>query len=103
MSESQSHKRAKAKAAGKKGNTEVKTTGNRRIDAVTKKKATEVERSGDMKKLEQASSRLKSSRKKYKILQVPKKDMSKATAAMKKTDTKGTVKNMSGTKRRSVR
>jgi len=103
MSESQSHKRAKSKAAGEKGKTEVKTTGNRRIDAVTKKKATEVERSGNQKSLEKAASRLKSSRKPQKVLQVPQKDMSKAAAAMKKTGTKGTVKNMSRTKKRSVR
>ncbi len=46
MAESQSHKRAKAKAAGKSGTTEKPLSGNRRLDAATAKKATEVERSG---------------------------------------------------------
>jgi hypothetical protein len=44
MSESESHKRAKAKAkaAGKSGNTEVKLGGSKRLDAATKKTATEI-------------------------------------------------------------
>jgi hypothetical protein len=36
------------------------------------------------------------------VLQVPQKDMEKAVKAMKKVETSGTVKNMSGTKRRYV-
>jgi hypothetical protein len=102
MSESESHKRAKSKAAGKKGKTETPLKGNRRLDAQTSKKATEVERSSDPNGLEKAAKRLKDSKKPQKVLQVPEKDMSKATAAMKKVGVSGTVKNMSGTKRRSV-
>ena len=41
MSESQSHKLAKAKAPGK---TEVPISRNRRLDSATKKTATEIER-----------------------------------------------------------
>ena len=63
------------------------------------KKATEVERSGTSAGLEKAAQRLKMKRSRQKVLQVPQKDMSKA---MKKKGVKGTVKNMSGTKRRSV-
>lgn len=103
MSESQSHKRAKSKAAGKSGKTEVKTKGNKRIDAVTKKKATEIERSGSKANLEKAARRLKSSGKPIKILQVPQKDMDKAADAMKATSTKGTIKNISGSKRKTVK
>jgi hypothetical protein len=105
MSKSPSHKRAQAKAAGQGGKTEVKIKGtNKRLDAVTKsgKKATEVERSGTTAGLEKAAQRLKMRRSQQKVLQVPQQDMIKATAAMRKKGVKGTVKNMTGTKRRSV-
>ena len=102
MGKSQSHKRAQAKAAGKSGRTEVPLKGGRRLDAATAHKAIEVERSGDRKLLEKAAQRLKASGKPQKILQVPQKDMSEATDAMKSTKVKGTVKNMGGTKRKSV-
>lgn len=102
MSESKSHKNAKTKAAGKKGKTEVPLSRNRRLDAATKKKATEVERSGSSTGLEKAAQRLKDSGKPQKVLQVPQKDMPKATAAMRKKKVSGTVKNMGGTKRVSV-
>ena len=102
MSESSSHKRAKSQAAGKKGKTEVRLSGNRRLDAASNKRATEVERSGNSAALLKAVSRLKSSGKPQKILQVPQKDMSLAAKAMQKAKVNGTVKNMSGTKRRST-
>jgi len=105
MSKSQSHKRAQSKAAGKKGSTEVKLRRSaKRLDAITKsgKKATEVERSGSVSGLKKAAQRLKMRRSKQKVLQVPQKDMPKAVQAMKDKGVKGTVKNMSGTKRRSV-
>lgn len=104
MSKSPSHKRAQSKAAGKGGRTEVKLRGGKRLDALTKsgKKATEVERSGTSAGLEKVAQRLKMKRSKQKVLQVPQKDMLKAVQAMKKKGVKGTVKNMAGTKRRSV-
>jgi len=102
MSEMSSHERAKRRAAGKSGKTEVPLKGKRRLDAASKGKATEIERSGNSDGLEKAARRLKSSRKPQKVLQVPQKDMSKAVQAMKKVGVGGTVKNMSGTKRRSV-
>ena len=102
MSESQSHKKAKSKAAGKVGKTEVPLKGNRRLDAASKKKATEIERSGSNKNLKKAAKRLKDSRRKQKVLQVPQKDMTKASDAMKKVGVSGTVKNLGGTKRRTV-
>ena len=103
MAESQSHKRAKSKAAGKRGKTETPLKGNRRLDAQTKGRATEVERSGNKSRLEKAAQRLKDSKKPQKVLQVPQKDMLKAIEAMKTKNVKGTVKNMGGTNRRSVR
>ena len=104
MSKSPSHKCAQSKAAGKGGKTEVKLRRGKRLDALTKsgKKATEVERSGTSTGLEKAAQRLKMRRSKQKVLQVPQKDITKAVQAMKKKGVKGTVKNMSGTKRRSV-
>ena len=102
MSETPSHKRAKGAAAGRSGKTEVPISRGRRLDATTQKKATEVERSSSQSGLEKAARRLKASGKPQKVLQVPQKDMSKAAKAMQKVGTKGTVKNMSGSKRRSV-
>ena len=68
----------------------------------TKRKATEIERSGTLQGLEKAAKRLKESRKPQKVLQVPQKDMSKAAKAMKKVGVPGTVKNLSNTKRLSL-
>lgn len=102
MAESESHKRAKRKAAGKSGQTEVLLSGGRRLDAATKKRATEVERSGTKTGLRKAAQRLKDSGKPQRVLQVPQKDMKKAVDAMREVGVTGSVKNMSGTKRRSV-
>ena len=103
MAESQSHKQAKRKAAGKTGKTEAPLKGGGRLDARTKIKATEVERSGSSAGLEKAAKRLKQSRKPQKVLMVPQNDMDKATKAMRKVGVSGTVKNLSGTKRRQVK
>lgn len=103
MSETKSHMIAKKKAAGKSGKTEVKISKNRRLDAATKKKATEIERSGTKKGLEKAAERLKDSKRKQKVLQVPHSDLKKAEKAMKKKNVKGSVKNMSSTKRISIK
>ena len=102
MPESQAHKDAKSKAAGKSGRTEAPLKGGGRLDAQTDKRATEIERSDSKARLEQAARRLKDSGKSQKILQVPQQNMSKAAEAMKKVGVKGSVKNMGGTKRRSV-
>ncbi len=102
MSEWISHKRAKSKAAGKTGKKEVKLKNNQRLDAASKTKATEIEGSGSTAGLEKAALRLKKSRKPQKVLQVPQKDMPKAVLAMRNINVSGTVKNMSGTKRKSV-
>ena len=103
MAESNAHKRAKSKAAGKSGKTEAPLKGGRRLDAQTKNRATEIERSGEKQKLVKAAQRLKDSKKPQKVLQVSQKDMPEAIEAMKTKEVSGTVKNMSGTKRRSVR
>jgi len=103
MSETMSHKRAKSKAAGKSGQTEVPIKGNRRVDAMTPKRATEVERSGSSSGLVKAARRLRDSGKAQKVLQVPQKDMGKASDAMKKVNISGTVKNIKGSKSRHIK
>lgn len=104
MAESQSHRRAKAHAAGRHGQTERPIQGGRRVDAVTAGggRATEVERSGDRARLEEAALRLKDSGARQHVLQVPQHHMSAAAEAMRKAGVLGTVKNMKGTRRRSV-
>ena len=103
MAETSSHRRAKGRAAGTNGKTEVPLSGKRRLDALTPSgKATEIERSGNTQRLEAAARRLKAASAKQHVLQVPQKDMETAVKAMQKTGVAGTVKNMSGTKRRSV-
>ncbi len=103
MPERKTHKLAKSKAAGKSGQTEVKISGGRRLDAATNKSAIEVETSGSKQRLEKAASRLKSSGKSQHILVVPQKDMSKARQAMRTTGVSGTVRNLTGTKKSGVR
>lgn len=101
MAKSSSHKAAQQKAAGKNGHTEYLLKGGKRLDALTSggKRATEIERSGNFK---EAVSRLKSSGASQKTLQVPQNDMKTAIKAMQDGGVSGTVKNMSGTKRKSV-
>ena len=105
MAEKDAHRRAKQKAAGRRGKTEVRLRGNQRLDALSGggKRATEVERSGTSVGLKKAAQRLKKSGAPQKVLQVPQKDMSAATKALRAVGIGGTVKNMGGTKRRSVR
>ncbi len=105
MPEKPSHRRAKNKAAGPAGQTEVPLPGGKRLDALTRGggRATEVERSGSAQGLGAAARRLKQSGAPQKVLQVPQKDMDAAAQAMRKVDVGGTVKNMGGTKSRSVR
>jgi len=102
MPETSAHDRLKRQAAGKGGEIEKPLPDGRRIDAATGKKATEVERSGSAAALQAAAQRLKASGKLQKVLQVPQQDMGKAADAMRKAGTKGTVKNLTGTRRRSV-
>lgn len=102
MAESASHKRAKAKAAGASGQTEKSLSRNRRLDAATPRRATEVELSGDPRKLEKAARRLASSGRAQKVLQVPQYDMRAAARAMRQVGVAGGVKNMGGIKRRFV-
>ena len=104
MTETPSHRRAKNKAAGRGGRTEVPLPGGKRLDALTQGggRATEVERSGSAQGLTAAARRLKQTRAPQKVLQVPQKDMDAAAKALRKVGIGGTVKNLGGTKKRSV-
>jgi hypothetical protein len=98
MPESPSHKRAKSKAPGK---TEVRVRGGGRVDSATPKTATQVER--NQSNLRNSVAKLKASGRPRRVLQVPQHLMNYASAEMRKQNVSGTVKNMSGTKRRSIR
>lgn len=105
MPETPAHRRAKKRAAGPSGRTEVPLRGKQRLDALTKGggRATEVERSGSTTGLNAAAQRLKNSQAPQKVLQVPQKDIGNAAKAMRKAGIGGTVKNMGDTKRLRVR
>ena len=105
MPETPTHRRAKRRAAGPGGRTEVLLRGKQRLDALTKGggRATEVERSGSTSGLNAAAERLKKSRAPQKVLQVPQKDMGSAVKAIQKAGIGGTIKNMDGTKHWRVR
>ncbi len=105
MPETPAHRRAKRRAAGPGGRTEVPLRGKQRLDALTKggRRATEIERSGSTAGLNSAARRLKKSGAPQKVLQVPQKDMGSAAKAMRKAGICGTIKNMGGTKRWRVR
>ena len=105
MSEKSVHRRAKKRAAGPGGKTEVPLRGKQRLDALSKGggRATEVERSGSSTGLKFAAHRLKKSMAPKKVLQVPQKDMGRAVKAMRSAGIGGTVKNMGGTKHWRVR
>ena len=100
MPESSAHRRAKRRASGLGGRTEVPLRGNQRLDALSKGggRATEIERSGSSAGLKSAAQRLKKSGAPRKVLQVPQKDMGGAVKAMRKAGISGTVKNMGATK-----
>ena len=86
MPEKSTHRRAKNRAAGFGGRTEVPLRGKQRLDALTKggDRATEVERSGSSAGLNAAAQRLKKSGAPQKVLQVLQKDMGGAVKAMRK-------------------
>jgi hypothetical protein len=101
MTKSKSHKNAQAKAAGQNGTTEHKLPNGQKLDALSAngKRTTEVELSGNYKA---AVNRLKISGANQKVLQVPNHCIDEAVQAMKDAGVSGTVKNMGGTKRKSV-
>ena len=94
------HKQIKNKMAGKKGQTEVKIQGGRRIDVKKGRIVGEIERSG---RIRQALLRLKTQKTFKKILRVPHKDLDKAVREAKKIKIKVLITNLGNTKRRIVK
>ena len=74
-----------------------------RLDAGTKIKAVEIERTGSPKGLKHAIEKLKGSHKPQKVLRVPQKDMEKAREIAKQERAKITITNISKTKRTSTK
>ena len=97
MPESESHRQAKLKAPGK---IEVPVRRGR-VDSASFKTATQVER--NRASLPNTVATLKASGRPRKVLQVPQNLMSDAAREMRRQRVSGTVKNMGGTKRLSVR
>lgn len=102
MTESQSHKRAKNKAAGRNGRTEIPISRGRRLDAKNGHKAIEIERSGTKKGISKALSRLKTQTNSKKELLVPNRDLDKAKNVAKKRGDNVLIQNLSRSKRRFV-
>lgn len=103
MGETRSHKQSKTEAAGSAGQTEVPLPRGRRLDALSGRgRATEIERSGAEQNLKEAARRLRDAPAKQHVLRVPQPHMAAAVGAMKTVGVSGTVKNLSGTKRRIV-
>lgn len=103
VAEKRLHKETKAREAGAKGGTEVSISRGRRLDAATASRAIEVETSGSPNRLRQAARRLAESGRRQHVLVVPQRDVPKAREAMKKVGVGGTVRNISGTQRRTVK
>jgi len=98
MPESPSHRKAKSGAPGK---PEVLVPGGGRVDSATPKTATQVER--NQSNLSNSVAKLKVSGRPRRVLQVPQHLMNDAAAEMRRQNVSGTIKNMSGTKRRLIR
>jgi len=102
MTESQSHKRAKNKAAGINGRTEIPISRGGRLDAKNGNKATEIERSGSTNGISMALGRLKTQTNAKKQLLVPNKDLDKAKNIAQKKGINVLIQNLSRSKRRFV-
>jgi DNA-directed RNA polymerase alpha subunit len=98
--ESKLHKSLKRKFAGKKGKSEVKSKGRKRIDYQNKREIGEIERSGRIK---EALKRLKTKKTLTKVLRVPQKDLKKAENLAKKSRIKVRITNLKGSKSKIVK
>ncbi|MBA7646661.1 hypothetical protein ES703_54427 [subsurface metagenome] len=97
------HRRIQKKIAGKKGKVEIPISRKRKIDVQKGRKVVEIERSGDPKKISQALNRLKAKKGLKKEIRVPQKDLNKTKDIAKKKKMSVIIKNLSGTKIRSIK
>ncbi len=100
MSESQAHRNAKWRSAGRGGSVEVQLPSGRRLDAISRDGtwATEVETSGDLEFLILAAERLEESSAPQKVLKVPFRHMRLAAVALRRVAVSAWVRNMHGSK-----
>jgi hypothetical protein len=105
MARSNSHKRHQRRAAGKGGRTEGALPSGKRLDALTRSghRATEVELSGNYERYRKAAQRLQESGATQRVIRTQHKYVDIATRAMRDEGVKGSVRNLSGTKRERSR
>jgi len=103
MAESLLHKKTKKEAAGKTGETETIISDNRRLDGSTKIKAIEVELSGRASRIKHSLIKLVDSRKKQRVLIVPKEDLALARKMMRENCISGTLKDVEKTYSQHIR
>jgi len=99
----QRHTKITRKVAGPRGQTEVPIPGRRRLDVKKPNVAIEIERSADPARIRAALGRLRTQRNAPKQLRVPQPNLDRAAEIAKRARLNVTVKNLSGTKRRTVR
>jgi hypothetical protein len=103
MAESTMHRRAKKSGLGRP-QTEIPISGNRRLDAKSRRVAREVERSGSPAKIEKAIRRLNTQKNVRKELLVRNQDLDKAKEIAKRVAMgRLTIQNLSRTKRRFLK
>lgn len=103
MAGRKTHSRITRREAGKRGRTEVPIAGRRRLDVRKPGEASEVERSGNPRRIAQALSRLKTQRNARKVLLVPQRDLEKAKEVAEKMNMNVLIQNLSKTRRRIVK
>ena len=90
------HRKHQKKAAGRRGQMEVRINGF--LDVETRKKAIEIERTGKPERIGKALQRLAKTKKPHKILRVPNQDVQKACRIARTRRQKVTISNLSGTR-----
>ena len=93
------HRKLQRKSAGRRGRIEQPINGFL-LDVKTKKKALEIERTGNSERIRLALQRLSKTRKPHKILKVPNRDLQKACRIALKRNARVTISNLGGTRYR---
>lgn len=102
MPESKRHKDLKRQEA-RTGRTEVTLRSGLRVDAMTRRRAVEIERSESSRSFEKAIRRLQSTRKTQRILRVPDQNLDMAADVARDMGADVTITNFSKTRRRNIR
>lgn len=102
LPESKFHKGLKRKAAGRGGQVEKKVPGGR-VDVKKPREVIEIDRAGTTESISKALRKLKTQTNLKKTLKVKQQHLDKAVRLAKKKNMTVTIKNLSETRRRSVR